>query len=77
MDGANRCADELIAFVKTVKNAVVVSDFIYSDAQRYDETTELYRKCLAAIDRRLAATCDVVAEVAAGNPKLYKGALPL
>ena len=77
LDGANRCADELIAFVKTVKNAVVVSDFIYSDAQRYDETTELYRKCLAAIDRRLAAACDVVAEVAAGNPKLYKGALPL
>ena len=32
---------------------------------------------LAAIDRRLAAVCDVVAEVAAGNPKLYKGALPL
>ena len=56
---------------------LVVSDFIYSDAQRYDETTELYRKCLAAIDRRLAAACDVVAEVAAGNPKLYKGALPL
>lgn len=77
LDGANRCADELIAFAKTVKNAVVVSDFIYSDAQRYDETTELYRKSLAAIDRRLAAVCDVVAEVAAGNPKLYKGALPL
>ena len=77
LDGANRCADELIAFVKTVKNAVVVSDFVYSDAQRYDETTECYRKSLAAIDRRLAAACDVVAEVAAGNPKLYKGALPL
>jgi len=77
LDGANRCADELIAFVKTVKNAVVVSDYIYSDAQRYDETTELYRKSLAAIDRRLAAACDVVAEVAAGNPKLYKGELPL
>ena len=77
LDGANRCADELIAFVKTVKNAVVVSDFVYSDAQRYDETTERYRKSLAAIDRRLAAACDVVAEVAAGNPRLYKGALPL
>ena len=77
MDGANRCADELIAFVKAVKNAVVVSDFIYSDAQRYDEATEAYRKCLASIDRRLAAVCDAVAEVTAGNPKLYKGALPL
>ena len=53
------------------------SDFVYSDAQRYDETTERYRESLAAIDRRLAAACDVVAEVAAGNPRLYKGALPL
>lgn len=77
MDGANRCADELIAFVKAVKNAVVVSDYIYSDAQRYDEATEAYRKCLASIDRRLAAACDAVAEVTAGNPKLYKGALTL
>ena len=81
LDGANRCADELIAFVKTVKNAESWKRrsirFASSDAQRYDETTELYRKSLAAIDRRLAAACDVVAEVAAGNPKLYKGALPL
>lgn len=76
-DGAKRCADELVAFARTVKNAVIVSDFIYSDAQRYDETTELYRKSLASIDRRLAAVCDVVAEVSAGIPKVYRGALPL
>ncbi|MGM9548986.1 MAG: bifunctional adenosylcobinamide kinase/adenosylcobinamide-phosphate guanylyltransferase [Faecousia sp.] len=77
LDGANRCADELIAFAGTVNNAVIVSDYIYSDAQRYDETTEVYRRCLASIDRRLAEVCDTVAEVSAGNPKLYKGVLPL
>jgi adenosyl cobinamide kinase/adenosyl cobinamide phosphate guanylyltransferase len=59
-----------------VKNAVIVSDFIYSDAARYDEVTETYRKCLADIDRKLAAVSDVVIEVAAGNMILHKGELP-
>lgn len=77
LDGAKRCADELLAFLKTVKNAVVVSDYIYADAQRYDESTEMYRRCLAGIDRKLAEACDTVVEVAAGNPIVYKGVLPL
>ena len=46
--------------------------FIFRDAHM---SNDLIAK--TAIDRRLAAACDVVAEVAAGNPKLYKGALPL
>ena len=75
--GAKRCADNLIAFAGSVKNAVIVSDYIYSDAQRYDEGTEMYRKCLAEIDRRLAAVCDTVAEVTAGVPVMFKGVLPL
>ena len=77
LPGAKRCADSLIAFAQTVKNAVIVSDYIYADAQRYDEGTEMYRKCLAGIDRRLAQVCDTVVEVAAGNSILFKGALPL
>ena len=77
LEGAKRCADELIAFLGAVKHAVVVSDYIYADAQRYDEITELYRKSLAGIDRRLAAACDTVIEVTAGNPIVYKGVLPL
>ena len=75
--GANRCADELVEFARTVRHAVFVSDCIYADASRYSEETELYRKCLASIDRRLAAVCDTVIEVAAGRPILYKGELCL
>ena len=69
---ANRCADELVAFAKTVRHAVFVSDYIYSDAERYSESTEIYRKCLADIDRRLAKTCDTVIEVSAGQPIIHK-----
>ena len=75
VEAANRCADELVAFAGIVRHAVFVSDYIYSDAERYSESTEMYRKCLADIDRRLAKVCDTVIEVAAGQPIIYKGDL--
>lgn len=74
---AERCADDLVTFAASVKHAVFVSDYIYSDAQRYDEGTEMYRRRLASIDRRLAAVCDTVVEVTAGQHIVYKGELPL
>ena len=75
LDGASRCADALIQFAGTVRHAVFVSDYIYSDAERYSESTEIYRKCLADIDRRLAKVCDTVIEVSAGQPIIHKGDL--
>ena len=75
LNGANRCADALIQFARTVRHAVFVSDYIYSDAGRYSESTEMYRKCLADIDRRLAAACDTVVEVSAGQLIIHKGDL--
>ncbi len=72
MEAADRCADELVEFAHTVRHAVFVSDYIYSDAERYSESTEMYRKCLADIDRRLAAACDTVVEVSAGRSIIHK-----
>ena len=72
---ADRCADELVTFAHTVRHVVFVSDYIYSDAEVFSESTEMYRKCLASIDRRLARVCDTVVEVAAGKPIIYKGDL--
>lgn len=77
LDSANRCVEELIRFAGTVRHAVFVSDYIYSDAQRYSDSTETYRKCLAEIDRRLAKVCDTVVEVAAGQCIVHKGELNL
>lgn len=77
ISAANRCADSLVEFAISVRHAVFVSDYIYSDPERYSESTEHYRKCLAAADRRLAQVCDVVIEVAAGIPILHKGAIPI
>lgn len=71
---AERCADQLEDFARKAGNVVFVSDNISSDALRYDESTETYRRLLAQIDRRLARACDVVAEVNAGQVTVYKGA---
>ena len=75
LEAAKRCGDELVAFAKQVRHVVYVSDYIYSDAERYSESTEMYRKCLASIDRRLAKVCDTVIEVSAGQPIIHKGDL--
>lgn len=77
LDAANRCADRLEAFAGTVRHAVFVSDYIYSDAERYSESTEAYRKALADADRRLAKRCDTVVEVSAGQYFVHKGELRL
>lgn len=74
---AKRCGDELVEFAGKVKHVVFVSDYICSDAQRYSESTERYRKCLADIDRRLAKVCDTVVEVTAGQYFVHKGELQL
>ena len=77
LEAAKRCGDELVEFAKRVRHVVYVSDYIYSDAERYSESTESYRKSLADIDCRLAKICDTVVEVSAGQHFIHKGELPL
>ena len=76
-EAAERTAAELAEFARSVKNAVFVSDFIYSEGADYSEYTEEYMKALAVCDKALAKSCDCVAEISAGLPILYKGELPL
>ena len=66
-DAGSRVAEELCAFAEKTGNTVFVSDYIYSDARCFDDWTETYRRALACIDRRLAAVCDQVIEVAYGH----------
>lgn len=73
---ALRCIDEMCVFAHRAKNVVFVSDNIYCDAETYDEGTERYRRLLAQADRRLAALCDTVMEVTAGQNIVYKGTMP-
>ena len=76
LNAAAKCAEDVVRFANSVANAVIVSDYIYSDAQRYEKSTECYRRCLANIDRLLAQVSDTVIEVSAGQLIFHKGGLP-
>ena len=67
-----RLEKDLLDFARSTGNTVFVSDYIYSEARDFDETTECYRKTLARLDRALAAECDQVIEVTFGMKYLYK-----
>jgi adenosylcobinamide kinase/adenosylcobinamide-phosphate guanylyltransferase len=63
---------ELVMLTGLLKNIIFVSDFIYSDACFYDTSTEIFRKGLAFIDRKLAGTCETVLEMSCGNIIVHK-----
>lgn len=71
-----RVRQGLMALCDQAESVVFVSDFIYSDAGRYDPLTEAYRRGLAALDRALCAHCDAAAELCGGNVTVHKGVLP-
>lgn len=73
---ADRCREGLLKVAERAGNAVFVSDYIFSDAIVYDALTEEYRRALAYIDRSLAAACDTVIELCAGNIIYHKGMMP-
>ena len=70
---AERCRAGLLTVAREAKNAVFVADYIFSDAFRYDDFTEKYRKDLAMLERAVAAVCDTVIELCAGNVIYHKG----
>lgn len=77
MAAAQECVEKMVEFAGVARHVIYVSDYIYADAERYSKSTEMYRKCLAEADRRLARICDTVVEVSAGQSIIHKGALPL
>ena len=75
-DAPDRLVRELVEFVHRAPRTVLVSDYIYSDANLYDDWTEAYRRGLASIDRALAEVCDNVLEVVHGQVIVHRGELP-
>ena len=69
----DRCLQGLTEVARRAENTVFVSDYIYSDAARYNSFTTNFRASLAALDRALAKECDAVIELCAGNVTVHKG----
>ena len=73
---AARTARELLTVSRYPRHFVCVCDELWRDGVTYETWTETYRRGLAEICRRLAAEFDVVCELTAGLPRLWKGAWP-
>jgi adenosylcobinamide kinase/adenosylcobinamide-phosphate guanylyltransferase len=58
---------------KNIKDIVMVSDYIYSDAFLYDPLTERFRRSLAETDRHAVGICDIVLEITYTNVIVHKG----
>jgi adenosylcobinamide kinase/adenosylcobinamide-phosphate guanylyltransferase len=69
-------SDEIYLHIRSlahcVKDVVIVSDYIFSDALQYNCETELYRRVLGAVHADIAAESDVVIECAYSNMKFWK-----
>ena len=74
-DAHKRVVPQLKRVINSLDNAVIVSDFIFSDSARYDPTTERYREALAFLDRTAAALCDTVLEVNYSGITTHKGGI--
>ena len=70
---AARVARELLAVSEHFAHFVCVCDAVWFDGADYDDWTEHYRRGLAEICCALATQFDVVAEITAGLPVIWKG----
>lgn len=70
---AEKIIGDLEVLMQENANFIIVSDYICSDAEKYDEISELYRRQLAAADRFCAKKADIVLESVGASLICYKG----
>ena len=68
---------ELLAVSRYPAHFVCVCDDLWRGGEDYPDWTEVYVRGLAHVCRALAARFDVVCDMAAGLPRVWKGAWPL
>lgn len=73
IDVLKKVGKELEEMIQALENIVIVSDYIFSDADRFFDETKQYQKGLAYLDRVCAKNCDIVMEICFGNPIIHKG----
>ncbi len=72
-----RLAEHLLEWGRHLGGLVLVSDDIFSDAFRYHDSVEQYRRRLGRLHQLLAAEAQLVVRFRAGLPQVYKGRWPL
>ena len=76
-NAAETVTAELLAVSRHSAHFVCVCDDLWRGGEDYQDWTEVYVRGLAQVCRALAAEFDVVCDMAAGLPRVWKGAWPL
>lgn len=76
-NAAETVTAELLAVSRHSAHFVCVCDDLWRGGEDYQDWTEVYVRGLAQVCRALAAEFDVVCDMAAGLPYVWKGAWPL
>ena len=63
------------ALAHSVKDLIIVSDYIFSDALQYGFETEFYKRILGNVHAQIAQESDIVIECAYSNMKFLKKVL--
>jgi adenosylcobinamide kinase/adenosylcobinamide-phosphate guanylyltransferase len=71
---AQKVSADILTLAGQLDMLVVVSNNVFEDGVKYDETTAAYLEALGRINVRLAAAADAVTEVVAGIPVAVKTA---
>ncbi|MCD7866490.1 MAG: bifunctional adenosylcobinamide kinase/adenosylcobinamide-phosphate guanylyltransferase [Clostridiales bacterium] len=73
---ADRSVSAILSGIKRLtecaEHVIVVTNQVFSDGMAYTPETELYRQCLAQINREIASAADEVVEVVHGIPVVMK-----
>jgi adenosylcobinamide kinase/adenosylcobinamide-phosphate guanylyltransferase len=72
-DAFKTVADDVKQLCSAVCNAVMVSDYIFSDAMIFEDLTQSYKRGLSLINRKTAEYCDIVLEMNNSNCTCHKG----
>ena len=69
----NKIKNDLNNLMNNVENIVIVTDYIFSDYQKFSNFTIDYLKLFADVSKYVASNCDLVIERVAGCNNILKG----
>jgi adenosylcobinamide kinase/adenosylcobinamide-phosphate guanylyltransferase len=73
LDAFKTVADDVKQLCNAVSHAVIVSDYIFSDAMIFEDLTQSYKRGLSRVSRKTAEYCDIVLEMNNSNCICHKG----
>lgn len=65
--------NDIKSLAKKVKNLIIVTDYLFSDAIIYDDYTDIYKREIGKLNIEIAKISDIVIESSFSNKIIHKG----